>query len=73
MKQLYRVSGQHPIVVASGEFAAGAEGVVLTEHEANHLRRTGAVELMEAGPAIPAAEPSGPADTSASAPKARKQ
>lgn len=50
----YRAVGSHPIRVASGDFAPGDCGIVLTDAEAVHLQRAGAVEPdQDAGPAAP--------------------
>lgn len=69
----YRVVGALPIDVCAGHFLPGAEGVVLTEHEARELQRTGAVTSIEVGPVAPAIDDSGLAEPSTPAPKSRKQ
>lgn len=40
----YRAVGSHGIRVTSGDFQPGDTGIVLTESEAWHLQRAGAVE-----------------------------
>ena len=73
MKQTYRVVGGMPINVTSGWFPVGAEHVSLTDAEALHLQRTGAVELEEAAPASAVDDVSGLAETPTPAPIARKK
>lgn len=71
--QKFHVTGALPIDVRSGHHAAGAVDVVLTEAEAAHLLRTGAVTPMAAPAMVAEADVAGTSGLSEQKPLSKRK